>query len=83
MQFGLFSLMTQRERGLGAREIYQNMVEHVKVAEQIGFDVAWFAEHHFSNYSLSPSPITLATCLAPQTSRIRLGTAVIVVPLQA
>lgn len=81
MQFGLFSLMTQRERGVSAREIYRNMVEHVKLAEQIGFDVAWFAEHHFSNYSLSPSPITMATCLAPQTSKIRLGTAVIVVPL--
>jgi alkanesulfonate monooxygenase SsuD/methylene tetrahydromethanopterin reductase-like flavin-dependent oxidoreductase (luciferase family) len=81
MQFGLFSLMTQRDRSVGAREIYRNMVEHVKLAEQIGFDVAWFAEHHFSNYSLSPSPITLATCLAPQTTRIRLGTAVIVVPL--
>jgi len=81
MQFGLFSLMTQRDRATGARRIYDDMVEQVKLAEQIGFDIAWFAEHHFSNYSLSPSPLTLATCLAPQTSRIRLGTAVIVVPL--
>lgn len=81
MQFGLFSLMTQRDRATTPRQLYENMVEHVKLAEQIGFDTAWFAEHHFSNYCVSPSPLTLATCLAPQTSRIRLGTAVIVAPL--
>jgi alkanesulfonate monooxygenase SsuD/methylene tetrahydromethanopterin reductase-like flavin-dependent oxidoreductase (luciferase family) len=45
MQFSLFSLMTQRERSLNAGEIYQSMVEHVQLAEQIGVDVAWFAEH--------------------------------------
>jgi alkanesulfonate monooxygenase SsuD/methylene tetrahydromethanopterin reductase-like flavin-dependent oxidoreductase (luciferase family) len=81
MQYGLFSLMTQRDRATTPRELYANMVEHVKMAEAIGFDTAWFAEHHFSNYCVSPSPITVATYLAPQTSRIRLGTAVIVVPL--
>jgi alkanesulfonate monooxygenase SsuD/methylene tetrahydromethanopterin reductase-like flavin-dependent oxidoreductase (luciferase family) len=81
MHFGLFSLMAQRDRGITARQLYQETVEQVKLAEAIGFDIAWFAEHHFSNYCLCPSPITMATCLAPQTTRIRLGTAVIVVPL--
>jgi alkanesulfonate monooxygenase SsuD/methylene tetrahydromethanopterin reductase-like flavin-dependent oxidoreductase (luciferase family) len=81
MHFGLFSLMAQRDRGITARQLYQEMVEQVKLAEAIGFDIAWFAEHHFSNYCLCPSPITMATCLAPQTTRIRLGTAVIVAPL--
>jgi alkanesulfonate monooxygenase SsuD/methylene tetrahydromethanopterin reductase-like flavin-dependent oxidoreductase (luciferase family) len=77
MQFGLFSLMTQRERSLRAREIYRNMAESVKLAEQIGFDVACFAGHHFSNYSLSPSRISLPASLAPHTALTRLGTAVI------
>ena len=81
MHFGLFSLMAQRDRGITARQLYQETVEQVKLAEAIGFDIAWFAEHHFSNYCLCPSPITMATCLAPQTTCIRLGTAVIVAPL--
>jgi alkanesulfonate monooxygenase SsuD/methylene tetrahydromethanopterin reductase-like flavin-dependent oxidoreductase (luciferase family) len=81
MHFGLFSLMTQRERGKRAREIMAETVEHVRLVEQIGFEIAWFAEHHFSNYCLCPSPLTLCTYMAPQTSRIRLGPAVIVVPL--
>jgi alkanesulfonate monooxygenase SsuD/methylene tetrahydromethanopterin reductase-like flavin-dependent oxidoreductase (luciferase family) len=53
----------------------------VKLAEQIGFEIAWVAEHHFSNYCLCPSPLAMAMALAPQTTRIRLGTAVIVAPL--
>ena len=81
MQFGLFSLMTRRERSQTPRQIYADMVEHVRLAEQMGFDVAWFAEHHFSNYCLCPSPLTLAMFVAPQTSRIRLGPAVVVAPL--
>jgi alkanesulfonate monooxygenase SsuD/methylene tetrahydromethanopterin reductase-like flavin-dependent oxidoreductase (luciferase family) len=81
MHFGLFSLMTQRDRGASARQLYQEMVEQVKMAEAIGFDIAWFAEHHFSNYCLCPSPLAMAIALAPQTTKIRLGTAVIVAPL--
>ncbi len=81
MHFGLFSLMAQRDRSVSPRQLYQEMVEQVKMAEQIGFDIAWFAEHHFSNYCLCPSPLAMAIALAPQTTKIRLGTAVIVAPL--
>ena len=81
MHFGLFSLMAQRDRAVTARQLYEEMVEQVKLAEAIGFDIAWFAEHHFSNYCLCPSPLAMAMALAPQTTRIRLGTAVIVAPL--
>jgi alkanesulfonate monooxygenase SsuD/methylene tetrahydromethanopterin reductase-like flavin-dependent oxidoreductase (luciferase family) len=81
MHFGLFNLMTKRERSQDVGEIYRNMAEHVKMAEQIGFDIAWFAEHHFSNYCLCPSPLTMCAFLAPQTKTIKLGPAVIVAPL--
>jgi alkanesulfonate monooxygenase SsuD/methylene tetrahydromethanopterin reductase-like flavin-dependent oxidoreductase (luciferase family) len=74
MHFGLFSLMAQRDRSVSPRQLYQEMVEQVKMAEQIGFDIAWFAEHHFSNYCLCPSPLAMAIALAPQTTKIRLGT---------
>ena len=81
MHFGLFSLMGQRDRATTARQIYRETMEQVKLAEAIGFEIAWFAEHHFSNYCLCPSPLAMAIALAPQTTRIRLGTAVIVAPL--
>ncbi len=81
MHFGLFCLNPQRDSAKSPREIYAECTDQVRLAEQIGFDVAWFAEHHFSNYCLCPSPVTMATYMAGLTKRIRLGTAVIVAPL--
>lgn len=81
MHFGLFCLMTQRQRNKTPQEIYRETAEHVCLAEQMGFEVAWFAEHHFSNYCLCPSPMTMTTYISGQTSRIKLGPAVIVAPL--
>ena len=78
MHFGLFCLMTQRQRGKPPAEIYRETVEHVQMAEKIGFEIAWFAEHHFSNYCLCPSPLTMTSYMAGRTSTIKLGPAVIV-----
>lgn len=81
MHFGLFNLMTQRDPQKAPREIYAEMVEHVQLVEQIGFEIAWFAEHHFSNYCLCPSPLTMLTYMAGRTRRIKLAPGVIVAPL--
>jgi alkanesulfonate monooxygenase SsuD/methylene tetrahydromethanopterin reductase-like flavin-dependent oxidoreductase (luciferase family) len=81
MHFGLFNLMTQRDQNKRPSEVFAETVEQVRLAEELGFDIAWFAEHHFSNYCLCPSPIAMATYMAGLTSRIRLGTAVVVAPL--
>lgn len=79
MRLGLFNLMN--EHGIEQQEVFQGTIDCVKLAEEIGFDVAWFAEHHFSNYSLCPSPLMMAAAVARETSRIRLGPAVVVAPL--
>jgi alkanesulfonate monooxygenase SsuD/methylene tetrahydromethanopterin reductase-like flavin-dependent oxidoreductase (luciferase family) len=81
MHFGLFNLMTQRDPKMPPRQIYAEMVEHVKLAEAIGFEIAWFAEHHFSNYCLCPSPLAMLAYMAAQTKRIKLAPGVIVAPL--
>ena len=81
MHFGLFSLLQQRERDKTPRQIYREMVEQVKLAEETGYEIAWVAEHHFSNYCVMPSPLSIIHYMAPQTSRIKLGPAVIVSPL--
>ncbi|MEP7201450.1 MAG: LLM class flavin-dependent oxidoreductase [Ilumatobacteraceae bacterium] len=80
MQFGLFSLTTLAEpRGNTAHLLAETRAE-VQLADQLGFDIAWFAEHHFSNYSITTSPLLLVAHMAQATSRIRLGPAVIVLP---
>ncbi|MCH9673630.1 MAG: LLM class flavin-dependent oxidoreductase, partial [Gammaproteobacteria bacterium] len=44
---------------------------------------AWFAEHHFSNYSLCPSPLIFCNQVAATTKNIRIGCAVLILPLHA
>ncbi|MDR5758955.1 LLM class flavin-dependent oxidoreductase [Caballeronia sp. LZ035] len=81
MHFGLFCLNTQRDKDKTPARIYGETLDQVKVADETGFEIAWFAEHHFSNYCLCPSPMTMTTYMAGQTKRIKLGPAVIVAPL--
>ena len=81
MHFGLFNLMAQRDANKAPEEIYAETTQQVKLADELDYEIAWFAEHHFSNYCLCPSPLTMATYMAAHTRRIRLGPAVIVAPL--
>ena len=77
MDFGIFNLMNRRDRSQSVPSLIAQTVEQVQAAETAGFGIAWFTEHHFSNYSLPPSPLLMVGHVAPQTMRIRLGTAVV------
>jgi len=50
------------------------------LAEPLGYDSLWALEHHFTGYSMSPAPLQLLSYYAGKTSRITLGTCVIVLP---
>ena len=81
MEFGVFILAQQRGYHQSSQQVINNAVEQTVIAEQAGFDTAWYAEHHFNNYSLCPSPLMMVAHCAGLTRRIRLGTAVCVLPL--
>ncbi|MDM0020957.1 LLM class flavin-dependent oxidoreductase [Variovorax saccharolyticus] len=81
MEFGVFILAQQRGYHQTSQQVINNSIEQTVVAEQAGFNNAWYAEHHFNNYSLSPSPLMMVAHMAAKTKRIRLGTAVCILPL--
>ncbi|CAM4012772.1 Flavin-dependent trigonelline monooxygenase, oxygenase component [Bordetella tumbae] len=81
MEFGVFILAQQRGYHQSSKQVINNSIEQTVVAEQAGFNSAWYAEHHFNNYSLSPSPLMTIAHAAAKTQRIRLGTAVCILPL--
>ncbi|OZI52856.1 LLM class flavin-dependent oxidoreductase [Bordetella genomosp. 4] len=81
MEFGVFILAQQRGYHQSSKQVINNSIEQTVVAEQAGFNNAWYAEHHFNNYSLSPSPLMTIAHAAAKTQRIRLGTAVCILPL--
>ena len=80
MEFSLFNLMTKPRSGPSHTEVIEQMRAMTRMADQGGFDIAWFAEHHLSNYSISPSPLLPAVHLAAETRNLRVGPAVIVMP---
>lgn len=62
-------------------KVYRDTLELFRVAEELGFDSGWVAQHHFaSEQGRLPSPLVLLSAIAQRTRRIRLGTAIIVLP---
>jgi alkanesulfonate monooxygenase SsuD/methylene tetrahydromethanopterin reductase-like flavin-dependent oxidoreductase (luciferase family) len=80
MQFGLFSHIPWPE-GTDPGQILAETTEQVQYGEQLGFQSAWFAEHHFSRYGLGSSSLLILGHIAARTETIRLGTAILVPPL--
>jgi len=80
VKFGLFyQLPCAAAQSEPAR--YQETIEQIVLADQLGFDVAWLAElHFFKTFSIMPSPLMVAAAIAQHTRRIRLGTAVTLLP---
>lgn len=79
MRVGTFVLAAQFP-GQEAGEALHRAVRSAVVAEESGLDSVWLAEHHFVPYGVCPSAVTLAAQLLGRTRRIRVGTAVSVLP---
>src|SRR5205085_1843823 len=59
-------------------EIYAEVADLVRLADQLGVRYAWFSEHHaHAHHGHLPAPLLIALHLAGQTRQIQLGTAII------
>lgn len=79
MRVGAFVLAAQFP-GQAPGEALHRAVRTTEVAEEAGLDSVWLAEHHFVPYGVCPSAVTLAAHLLGLTRRVRVGTAVSVLP---
>ena len=62
-------------------EFYRQNLELCVHSETLGLDHVWLTEHHFIDDGYSPSLIPIATAIAAQTTDIRIGTFVLLLPL--
>jgi len=61
-------------------EVYDHELGLARLADELGFDVAWAAEHHFFGYSFCPDNTQLLAYLVGVTSNIDVGTAAVIMP---
>lgn len=80
MDFGIFVPFHRFDDSSGTRELYEQAMDQVKLADEAGFRVAWFPEHHLVQYYSCPSPLMFAIKAAALTRRIRVGPAILVIP---
>jgi alkanesulfonate monooxygenase SsuD/methylene tetrahydromethanopterin reductase-like flavin-dependent oxidoreductase (luciferase family) len=57
-------------------QLYEQVMNQCELAEQLGYDTFFCAEHHFHEYGVVPDPAVMLSALAQRTKRIRLGTAI-------
>jgi alkanesulfonate monooxygenase SsuD/methylene tetrahydromethanopterin reductase-like flavin-dependent oxidoreductase (luciferase family) len=81
-QWNLVYSMSFRNRGIPAKPKPSQSFALVDAAEAWGLDAMWLAELHFVPYrSVLASPLILAAAIAQRTRRMKIGTAVQVLPL--
>jgi alkanesulfonate monooxygenase SsuD/methylene tetrahydromethanopterin reductase-like flavin-dependent oxidoreductase (luciferase family) len=77
VKFGIMNLFPAE----GAdHEVFHQTLEEIELADELGFDSVWLAEHHFSRYGLLGNPLNFGMAVAARTTRITIGTAVLVLP---
>ena len=79
MKIGVALNMLQKE-GHSDASVVREHLQMGDLAEPLGFDSIWGLEHHFTGYAMSPEPTQILSYFAGRTSRVTLGTAVIVLP---
>ncbi|HEY8523949.1 MAG TPA: LLM class flavin-dependent oxidoreductase [Acidimicrobiales bacterium] len=80
MRIGL-QLLISTPGGLSRRDALAQAVRTAVLADQLGFDVLWLSEHHRTALNVCPDPLTVLAHLAGVTEGIRLGTAIVNLPL--
>jgi len=80
MRFGLFGGARARGGPAGDSSAYHDFINYVVEAEKLGFSSVFLVEHHFTGFGQVSASMSLLAYLAARTERIRLGTAVVVLP---
>jgi alkanesulfonate monooxygenase SsuD/methylene tetrahydromethanopterin reductase-like flavin-dependent oxidoreductase (luciferase family) len=77
MRYSVFSVNDHHPRlARTVPQLYAQVMRQCELAESLGYDTFFCAEHHFHEYGVVPDPAVMLSALAQRTQRIRLGTAI-------
>jgi limonene 1,2-monooxygenase len=76
LRFGVF-LAPFHKPGINPTLALQNDLDLVAWLDRLGYDEAWFGEHHSAGTEISASPEIMIAVAAERTRHIKLGTGVV------
>ena len=77
MRYSVFSVNDHHPRlARTVPQLYAQVMRQCELAESLGYDTFFCAEHHFHEYGVVPDPAVMLSALAQRTRRIRLGSAI-------
>jgi alkanesulfonate monooxygenase SsuD/methylene tetrahydromethanopterin reductase-like flavin-dependent oxidoreductase (luciferase family) len=80
MKFGLFGGAKSGGDASADSQSYRKFIDYVLLAEELGYASLFVVEHHFTGNSQVSASLNLLSFIAGRTQRLRLGTAVVVLP---
>ncbi len=81
MRFGFFDQLPCAP-GYSEHQRYKDILAQIELGDEVGFDTVWLGELHFSrHFSILADPLMVLAAAAQRTRRIRLGTAVTLLPM--
>jgi alkanesulfonate monooxygenase SsuD/methylene tetrahydromethanopterin reductase-like flavin-dependent oxidoreductase (luciferase family) len=76
VKVGILQFFSWPQRNGELSAVYARALDRIVTMDHTGYDAVWLAEHHFTSFSVCPSPHMLATIAAERTKTLRIGMAV-------
>ncbi|CAM3062938.1 LLM class flavin-dependent oxidoreductase [Paracoccus nototheniae] len=80
MKFSLFVHMERVSASEDQRQLYEDMLELCRIADEGGMHAIWTGEHHGMNFTIAPNPFLNLIDIARRTKNVRLGTGTVIAP---
>src|SRR5262250_2185233 len=80
MQVGMAAVFQNPGRARRDFDVYRDDLRLADLVEPLGFDSIWSVEHHFTDYTMCPDVLQFLTYMAGRTTRVTLGSMVVVLP---